>query len=51
MIAALIFLWSWMLDNPLISLVLVAAFVAALVGYVRYATVAHRRDVAPVAHP
>lgn len=44
MIRSLVFFWTWMLANPLTAAVLVVAFVAGLVLFVRTATVVHRRD-------
>lgn len=46
MIDALIFFWTWMLANPLLSTVLVAAFLAGLIAYVRAATAAHQHGPA-----
>ena len=45
MINSLVFFWTWLLDHPLTAALLVIAFVAGLVVFVRTATVVHRRDV------
>ena len=44
MIDALVFFWTWMLANPLMAVLLVGAFVAGLIVFVRTATAVHRRD-------